>query len=73
MEQYINLIEFESANPETIIQMWRPEFEMKEFIEGSKAQLQYSKDQGQSIFDEMFIFVFLGGVLAVLVILAFLL
>ena len=47
MEQYISLIEFKVMNPETVIKLWKPEFEMKEFIEGSKAQLQYSKDQDQ--------------------------
>jgi hypothetical protein len=46
MEQYISLIEFKVLDPETIIKIWDPEFDMKEWLQGSKAQLQYSKDQG---------------------------
>jgi len=37
---------------------------------GAKAQMEYSKDQGESIFDEIFIFVVIGGTALGLFILA---
>jgi len=55
------LIEFKVLNPQTIIRFWKPDFDLKSIIVGAKAQMEYSKDQSESIFDEMFIFVFIGG------------
>jgi len=60
MKEYISLIEFKVLNPQTIIRFWKPDFDLKSWIEGEKAQMEYSKDQSESIFNEMFIFVFIG-------------
>jgi hypothetical protein len=71
MKEYINLIEFKVLNPQTIIRFWNPEFDLKSHIVGAKPQVQISKDQRESIFDEMFIFIFIGGIAVVVIILLF--
>jgi len=63
------LIEFNVLNPQTIIRFWKPDFDTKSFIFGVKAQMEYSKDQRESILDEMFIFIFIGGLALVGIIL----
>ena len=65
------MIEFKVLNPQSLIRLWNPDFDLKSLIVGAKEQLEYSKDQRESIFDEMFIFVFLGGIFVVFIILAF--
>ena len=71
MKEYMNLIEFKVLNPESIIKIWYPKFNMKSFIVGAKKQMEFSKDERESILDEMFIFLFVGGVFLVILILAF--
>jgi len=73
MKEYINLIEFKVLNPQTIIRFWKPDFDIKSLIVGAKAQMEYSKDQRESIFDEMFIYIFFGGVALVGLILVYIL
>jgi hypothetical protein len=68
MPEYVNLIEFKVLNPQTIIRFWDPEFDLKSLIVGAKAQMEYSKDQRESIFDEMFIYIFFAaiGIIAII-------
>lgn len=54
-----------------MIKIWYPEFDLKTLIVGAKQQMEYSKDERESILDEMFIFMFLGGVFFFLLILAY--
>lgn len=56
-----------------MIKFWKPEFDMKSFIVGAKAQMEYSKDERESIFDEMFIFAFFGCVALVGLLLVYIL
>ena len=44
MKEYINLIEFKVLNPQTMIRLWNPEFDLKSMIVGAKEQIEYSKD-----------------------------
>jgi len=44
MIEYTNLIEFEVLNPQAIIRIWYPDFDIKTAIAGAKAQMEYSKD-----------------------------
>jgi len=62
MQEYVKFIEFKILNPEGIIRIWKPKFSMKKLIAGAKPQLEYSKDESESMFDEMFIFIFFGFV-----------
>jgi len=71
MNQYISLIEFKVLDPQTMIRIWKPEFDMKSAIAGGKEQLEYSKDQGESVVGEMFIFIFLAAVFIAFIFLAF--
>jgi len=71
VNEYINLIEFKVLNPQTLIRFWKPDFDIKVLIVGAKAQMEYSKDERESIFDEMFIFAFIGGVVLIGLLLAF--
>ena len=36
VNEFKNLIEFEALNPEKIVQLWEPDFVMKDFITGLK-------------------------------------
>jgi MFS family permease len=71
MTQFTSLIEFKVLNPQTLIRLWNPEFDLKSLIVGAKQQIELSKDQRESFFDEMFIYIFLAGVFVVFVILAY--
>ena len=44
MEQYTSLIEFKALNPQSLIRLWDPQFDMKSFLIGAKEQVQLSKD-----------------------------
>jgi len=44
MKEYTNLIEFKVLNPQTIIRLWNPEFDLKSQIVGAKQQVEISKD-----------------------------
>jgi len=44
MKEYISLIEFKVLNPQTFIRFWDPNFDIKSFIVGAKAQMEFSKD-----------------------------
>jgi len=73
MKEYISLIEFKVLNPQTFIRFWKPDFDLKTWIKGEKAQMEFSKDQSESILDEMFIFVYIGGITLALITLIYLL
>ena len=71
MTQFTSLIEFKVLNPQSLIRLFDPQFDLKSLIVGAKKQVELSKDQRESFFDEMFIYIFLAGVFVVFVILAF--
>jgi hypothetical protein len=69
MNEFQNLIEFKILNPQSIIRIWYPEFDIKSLIVGAKKQLEFSKDERESILDEIFIFVFISVVVLIFIIL----
>jgi len=64
VSQFTNIIEFKVLNPEGIIKIFDPTFNLKEFINGAKANV-VSRAQTVSVMSDLFIFIFIGGVSAV--------
>ena len=68
LEQFIKLIEFDVMNPQGIIRLFFPDFDLAELIGGVKDNM-VSEDEGVSFLDEMKMYVLAGGAFILFVVL----
>ena len=65
--EFIKLIEFDVLNPEAIVRLWIPDFELDTFITGVQSQIIFSKDQEANVLKDTKIFILMIAV-AILVV-----
>ena len=61
LDEFTKLVEFEILKPEPLIQIFYPDFSLKECILGQNNNF-VSKDQEASLLDDFFIFILFGAV-----------
>jgi hypothetical protein len=57
VEQFTKLIEFDILNPESIVKIFDPSFNLQEWVAGTKATV-LNKDHEQSIFKDLTLYIF---------------
>lgn len=68
-DQFVNLVEFNVLNPQKAVQMWKPNFDLMDWIRGKEIMV-VNKAQEASPFNDLKIFILLGGIGVSLLVLA---
>jgi hypothetical protein len=67
-DQFVKLVEFNMFNPQKVVQMYNPNFDLMDWIRG-KDIMVVNKAQEASVFNDLKIFILLGAVLAGIIVL----